>query len=346
MSLPKGPRRPTIREVAVRAEVSIATVSRVLAGIPGAGPEVRERVLATVEKLGYTPDLSARSLRARHRKLIGLMLPDLQNPFFTGLAHGVEEILSDAGFTLLLGHSDGQPQRERRYLDVFRGEGMAGLVFVPGNRQEADYSKLRSWNLPVVAVDRGPRGLDVDLVKTDNRGGARDALRHLIKLGFRDLAMINGPEGLDVSAERLAGALEAVAEAGLPRDILRVVHSDFHLEGGIQSMNTLLAATRRPRALLVANNLMTLGALQVLHERGVRIPDDLALVSFDDMPWAASLRPALTAVSQPAEELGRTAAGLLLDRLAEPSRTPRQVILRSTLIVRSSCGAHARPPLV
>jgi len=331
--------RPTVRDVAARAGVSIATVSRVLAGVAGAGPEVRERVRSAVETLHYKPDLSARGLRARQRKLIGLVLPDLQNPFFTGMVHGVEDVLCDAGYTLLLGHSDGRVERERRHLDVFHGEGVAGLVIVPSNSPEADYSDLSSMGLPIVAIDRAPRGLDVDLVKTDNVGGARNAMRHLISLGYKQLALINGPQGLDVSVERLEGARQACAALGIQPEALQVLHSDFHQEGGYQAMKTLLSGGRVPRAVLVANNLMTLGALQALHEGRVRIPEDVAIVCFDDMPWSTSLWPPLSAVAQPAEELGRTAAGLLLERLVTPDRVSRQVILRNQLMVRASCGA-------
>jgi LacI family transcriptional regulator len=335
------PARPTIRDVAEKAGVSIATVSRVLAGIAGAGAEAKERVLAAVEALQYHPDLSARGLRARQRKLIGVVLPDLQNPFFTGLAQGVEEELCDAGFTLLLGHCDGKPDRERRHFEVLRGEGAAGLILVPSNGPGADYAPLAQWELPVVAVDRAPRGLDVDLVNTDNRASAREAVRHLIALGHREIVLINGPEAFDVSVERLAGAREAVADAGLPPDSLAVVHSDFHQDGGFKAMEQLLGRPQRPHAVLVANNLMTLGALQAIHERRLRIPEDIAVVGFDDMPWATALWPPLTAVAQPATELGRTAASLLLDRLAEPRRVPRHVILRNRLQVRASCGARA-----
>ncbi|MFA5265413.1 MAG: LacI family DNA-binding transcriptional regulator [Opitutaceae bacterium] len=331
--------RATIKDVAAKAGVSIATVSRVMAGLAGAGAEVRGRVMAAVDELKYQPDLSARGLRARQRKLIGLVLPDLQNPFFTGLAHGVEDVLCDAGFTLLLGHSDGRAEREKRHFEVFHGEGVAGLVLVPSNAPEADYSALAAWNMPLVAVDRAPRGLGVDLVNTNNRESSREAVGHFLSLGYRRIALVNGPAGYDVSAERLAGAQEALVAAGLSPETLSVVNADFHQEGGLEAMRALLAAGKPPRAVLIANNLMTLGALQALHERRLRIPEDVAVIGFDDMPWATSLRPPLTAVAQPAEELGRTAAGLLLERLVEPARPVRQIILRNHLCIRASCGA-------
>ncbi len=331
--------RVTIKEVAILAGVSIATVSRVLAGLSGAGAEVRARVLGAVKKLHYQPNLSARGLRAGKRRLIGLVLPDLQNPFFTGLTHGVEDVLCDGGFTLLLGNSDGVRARENRYFEVFCGEGVSGLVLVPTNARGANYSVLAAWNLPIVAVDRSPARLSVHLVNTDNRSSANEAVRHFLALGYRRIALINGPASHDVSIERLAGAQEAVTAAGMAAKDLIVVHADFRQEGGRTAMHGLLAADQMPRAVLVANNLMTLGALHAIHERRIRIPEDIAVIGFDDMPWADSLWPPLTAVAQPAEELGRTAARLLLERLADPVRPVRHVILHNRLCIRASCGA-------
>jgi DNA-binding LacI/PurR family transcriptional regulator len=210
----------------------------------------------------------------------------------------------------------------------------------------ADYAVLREWQTPVVAVDRVPRGLEVDLVDTDNREGARVAVEHLFADGHRLVGLINGPEGFAVTRERLTGYAEALAAAGVELRSEYVVHSDFRRSGGKNSMEQLLNLPQPPRAVLVANNLMTLGALEAIHERGVRVPQELALVCFDDMPWATSLNPPLTAVAQPAEELGRTAAELLLERLRDPQRIPRRIILPNRLVVRSSCGHHPERPII
>jgi LacI family transcriptional regulator len=173
----------TIREVASAAGVSTATVSRVLAGLGGAGLEVRKRVLATVKSLDYEPNRLARGLRARERKLIGILLPDLQNPFFTGVVAGAEQILWEAGYSIQLCHSDGRADREQSHFGVLRGEGIAGLIIIPANEAKADYAELGSWSAPTVAVDRAPRGLRVDLVRITNREGAREATDHLVGLG-------------------------------------------------------------------------------------------------------------------------------------------------------------------
>jgi LacI family transcriptional regulator len=333
----KGP--ATIKQVATAAGVSTATVSRVMAGFRGVRKAARERVLEAVHRLDYHPNRLARDLRAGLRRVVGVIVPDLQNPFFPAVVHGVEEVLSGAGYTLILGHSGGK-HREDSPMNLLRGEGAAGLILVPDDRSDASYRALRTWELPVVAVDRAPKGLQVDLVSTSNREGVFEALIHLLSHGYRDIAFINGPEGLSVTRDRLGGFLEALKQSNVGYRNACIIHSDFRQEGGRVAMNRLLDLPKRPRAVVSANNLMTLGALQAIHERGVGIPEEVAIVGFDDMPWATSLRPPLTVVMQPAEDLGRAAAQLLLERLKDPKRMVRQLILPTRLIVRASCGDH------
>lgn len=334
----------TIRDVATEAGVSTATVSRVLAEFGGVTEDARARVHRAIAKLDYHPNRLARGLRQGRRKVIGVIIPDLQNPFFTGVVHGVEGALYLAGYTLLLAHSDGQAEREQVQLGLLRGEGVAGLVFMAGNNPGANYDAIRNWDIPVVAVDRSPGGLEVDLVSSNNREGMRQATAHLLSLGYKEIALLNGPASIDVSEERLGGYRDALRSAGVPIQESLITNSDFRQEGGHAAMNRLLNLAKPPRAVVVANNLMTLGALQAIHERGIRIPDDIAVVGFDDMPWATSLRPPLTAVAQSAEELGRAAAQLLLERIKDPKRLVRQVVLPTHLNVRASCGAHASTP--
>jgi DNA-binding LacI/PurR family transcriptional regulator len=315
-------------------------VSRVLAGQNGVGNAVRERVTEAAQALDYHPNRIARDLRVGLRKVVSVIIPDLQNPFLTSVVHGIEAVLCAEGYSLLLGHSDSLDERERGHLALLRGEGAAGLILIPNNGPEANYELLRAWRIPVVAVDRAPRGLHVDLVRSDGGNGMREATKHLLSHGYKDIAFINGPLGISVARERLAGYLDALREAGVVARDAMVIHGDFRQEGGHTAMVRLLELAKPPRAVLIANNLMALGALQAIHERGLRIPDDVAVLGFDDMPWATSLRPPLTAVSQPAEEIGRTAARLMLERLKEPDRVCRQIILPTNLVVRASCGAH------
>lgn len=311
-----------------------------LTGVNVVGDNLRAKVLKTIRKLDYHPNRMARSLRGGVRKMIGVIIPDLQNPFLTGVVHGVEAVMYEAGYTLVLGHSDGFPEREQAHIIGLRGEGAAGLILVPDNGEGANYASLEAWDIPVVAVDRIPKGLKVDLVSTDHRDGARQAVSHLIEHHYKGIALVNGPRGFSVTQERLAGYEDALNQARIPLRDWLVVHSDFRQSGGEAAMNQLLDLPKPPRAVLVGNNLMTLGALEATHKRGIKIPEEIAVAGFDDMPWAASLRPPLTAVAQPIAELGRIAAQLLLDRLKDPRRSVRRVILPPQLIVRASCGHH------
>jgi LacI family transcriptional regulator len=346
MKLPAQTKSPntsgvmTIKEVAAEAGVSTATVSRVLAGQDGVKEQVRDRVSQAVAKLDYHPNRLARGLRLGHRKVIGVIIPDLQNPFFTGVVHGVEAELYSAGYTLQIGHSDGLAEREQEQFRILRGEGVAGLVFMPGDRPGANYESIRTWEIPVVAIDRSPGGLEVDLVCANNREGMRQAVNHLLCLGHREIGLLNGPEGINVSQERLGGYQDALRNAGIAMREAFIIHSDFRQLGGHTAMARFLDMAKPPKAVVVANNLMTLGALQAIHERGIRIPEELAVVCLDDMPWATSLRPPLTAVAQPVEALGRTGAQVLLERLKDPKRLVRQVVLPTRLMVRASCGAR------
>jgi LacI family transcriptional regulator len=343
---PPEPKRPrfngvaTIKDVAALSKVSIATVSRVLASPDKAGKQARQRVLRAVEQLNYHPNRLARDLRAGLRKVVGVVIPDLQNPFLTEVVQGIEGVLQRDGYTLTLGNSEADAAREQRHLSVMRGEGVAGLILIPSNVREADYTPLRGWDLPLVAVDRMPRGLEVDLVCSSSRDGAREAIEHLIRHGYKDIAIITGPAGVSTAEDRLAGYLDALRAASLAPRHSFIMQSDFRQAGGRTAMWRLLDLARPPRAVFVANNLMALGALQAIHERGLDIPGDIAVVGFDDMPWAASLRPPLTAVAQPAGEIGRVAAQLLLERLHASHAPARQIVLRTQLIVRASCGAH------
>lgn len=330
----------TIRTVAAEAGVSTATVSRALAGSNAVRSEVRQRVIEAVEKFDYHPNKLARGLRAGRGNIIGVIIPDLQNPFLTGVVYGIESVLYEAGYVLVLGHSDGFAEREQAQIRTLRGEGAAGLILIPDNGPGAAYESIEAWGVPAIAVDRQPQGLDIDLISTDHAGGAKRAVAHFLSHGYRDIALINGPPELSVAQQRLAGYREALQLAGLPIQEALVVSSNFRQDGGRSAMGQLLNQRKPPRAVLVANNLMALGALQMLQERKVRVPEDVAIIGFDDMPWADLLHPPLSAVVQPIKELGRMAAEMLLARIKDRRRLVRQIILPPELIVRRSCGGH------
>lgn len=333
---------PTITEVAARAGVSTATVSRVFAESARVSSELRQRVHQAARHLGYQPSRVARSLRLGSTLTVGVIIPDLQNPFFTAVVRGIDNSLQAAGYTLLLANSDEVPAREERMLATFRAEGVAGLIFVPIAAHRGEYRHLLHPPLPVVAIDRLPPGIRVDLVTVDNIDASRRAVAHLLALGHRRVGLVAGPERHSTAHDRHEGYAKALADAGLPVQPDLVAPGDFREAGGYAAMLALLDRPDPPRAVFVANNLMTEGALRAIVERRRRIPDDVALVCFDDLPWATVIDPPLTAVAQPAHEIGAAAAELLLARIAEPDRPVRHVVLETTLIVRASCGAVPR----
>jgi DNA-binding LacI/PurR family transcriptional regulator len=310
-----------------------------VAGTGRVSDALREQVLRAANELDYRPNRVARNLRVRATRTVGVVIPDIVNPFFTAMVRGIEDALQAADYTLLLGNSDGRAERERLYLDTLRAEGVAGILFVPSNNRPDAYVNLGRAGIPLVAIDRSPVGLDVDLVTVTNEEGAHAAVAHLCGHGWRRIGMVGGPSHLNVARERERGYERALGEAGMPVDPDLVRRADFKEQGGYDAMRSLLDLADRPTAVFVANNLMAMGALHAIGDAGLRIPQDLGIVCFDDVPWGAWLLPPLTVVAQPAFELGSSAARILLDRLRDPNCPVRKVVLPTRLLVRASCGA-------
>ncbi|WPB96114.1 LacI family DNA-binding transcriptional regulator [Streptomyces malaysiensis] len=332
----------TIHDVARAAGVSPATVSRVFNGgkvTPARALSVQEAAAA----LGFAPNRVARSLRKQRSSVIALIIPDIENPFFTSLARGVEDAAQRTSLSVVLCNSDEDTEKERRYLEVALGEQMAGVIVAAASYDETDLGPLTDRGVPVVAVDRRPRDAEVDAVRVDNHHGGEVATRHLLQAGYRRIACITGPEGASTSEQRLAGhraALSAAQGSAAAADNTCIRHADFRVEGGRVAMRELLALPEPPDAVFVANNLMTIGVLDALGEAG-RTPPGVGVLSFGDVPWASLVRPSLTAVELPSYELGRTAADLLLQR-RDGSLSPVQtVVLRTKLLVRESTAGPA-----
>jgi LacI family transcriptional regulator len=327
----------TIQDVAKRAGVSIATVSRVLNGSAHVNAEVAARVHAAVKDLQYQPSRAARALRVNRTTIIGLLISDIQNPFFTALIRGVEDVAQRNGYSLILCNSDENPHKEQQYIEVLCAERVAGAIVVPTRENQRGLRLFRDHDIPVVAVDRRVKDRTTDAVLVDNVRGAREAVAHLIANGYRRIGAISGPTSTTTGRERLEGYREALREAGIVHDPTLECIGSFKEDGGHACADTLLDLEPPIDALFVANNLMTLGALEAIHKRNLRIPDDIAIVGFDEMPWATLSAISLTIVTQPAYELGSTAALRLFQRLEHPSALTRQeIILAPTLCIRGS----------
>ncbi|MES4903475.1 MULTISPECIES: LacI family DNA-binding transcriptional regulator [unclassified Streptomyces] len=334
-------RRPTLADVAREVGVSAKTVSRVLNEDGPVSPRTREQVLAAVAKLGFQPNLMARNIRVGGPDTtIGLVVPDLGNPFFGAVASGIEDTVRDRGLTLLMGSSADDPERERALTEKFLARRVSILMVVPS--VGADHSALkahRAAGLPVVFVDRPGAGLATDSVVSSNRSGAHGGVAHLVTHGHRRIGFIGDlPLTLYTRRERLAGYRSALQEADLPYD--RSLVASAHDPGAAATETSrLLDQADPPTALFAGNNIIALGIVAELSRTKRK---DIAVVSFDDLPLAESLEPALTVVAQDPEEIGRAAATTALARLDGDRTRARTITVATRLIVRGS-GEHPAP---
>ncbi len=330
----------TIHDVAQRAGVSPITVSRVINHSGYASRETRERVEAAVAELGYVPNRLARSLRSKRTNTLALVLTDVTNPFFTTVARGVEDTASDAGYTVIFCNTDESDTEEKKYLQVVLQQQVDGILLVPARSTSDSIDLIRKQNTPVVVLDRRePPGVQVDTVRCENEEGAHRLVRLLIDLGHRHLAILSGPLGVSTAEDRLAGYQRAMSEAGLGAEAQVIVYGLFNQDSGYEMMRQALARDPRPTGVFAANNLIGIGALHAIQEAGLRVPDDMAIVTFDDLPPNLLTFPFFTVAAQPAYEMGQQATQLLLARLTNTAPAAcQEIVLPTQLIVRQSSG--------
>jgi LacI family transcriptional regulator len=325
----------TMQEVAQRAQVSAATVSRVLNGDERVHPDLARRVREAVQALAYQRNSVARNLRRRESTLWAVIVSDVGNPFFTSMVRGVEDVAQASGYSVVLCNSDESPGKEAGYIAAAALGRMAGVVISPASSRETDVTALLDLGIPVIAVDRRLDSTPVDTVLVDNERAAAEATEHLIDMGYRRIACITGPREAMTASERLDGYRRALRQRGQAVEPGLIRHSDFREQGGYNAMASLLADAA-PDAVFVANNLMTVGALECLIQRSIEVPRQVGLVGFDEIPWAALVRPSLSTVAQPTYEMGKVAGELLAARRAAPDKPPETAVLHTTLRVRAS----------
>jgi LacI family transcriptional regulator len=302
-------------------------------------PEVVARVRTAIEELNYQPSRAARSLRAQYSSIIGLLITDIQNPFFTALVRGVEDMAQRNGYSLILCNSDEEPGKERQYIEVLCAERVAGAIVTPTRESARAFQLFRDSGIPVVAVDRRIKDHETDAVLVDNKRGACDAVKHLYENGYRRIGIISGPQTTTTGRERLEGYRQALKEVNLPYDVGLERYGSFKEDSGRRLAEELLSLDEPIDALFVANNLMTMGALAAIDAHKLRIPNDIGVVSFDEMPWASLSSISLTTVTQPVYELGSTAALRLFQRLQNANAntfTKQEILLAPTLCIRNS----------
>jgi DNA-binding LacI/PurR family transcriptional regulator len=332
-----------IEDVAQRAGVSTATVSRVLSGKPYVSEDLKVRVLTAAQELDYRPSRVARSLREQRSRIIGLIISDIQNPFFTAIVRAVEDGAHASGHAVFLCNTDEDEAKETLYIDLMLAEHVAGVILSSTTGRNPAYNHLIQAGIPAVAIDRRVYNVPFDTVLVDNIGATRRAVEHLIAQGHRRIAAIVGHLTSSTGEERLRGYTDALIAHKIPVSDALIRIGTPRAPVGYAAMNELLALSDPPTAVFTGNNLLTAGALRALFDVGLRVPEDFAVAAFDDMEWAIFIQPALTMVAQPTYEIGRIAVELLQQRIDDPRRPPQEIILPAQVIARHAPLPTALP---
>jgi DNA-binding LacI/PurR family transcriptional regulator len=329
-----------MRQIAERAGVSIGTVSHVINETATVRPKLRERVIEAIRSMGYQPSALAQGLRKNRTNMLGMVIPDITNPFFPGVVRGVEDVAYKRSFRVILCNADNDPSKEESYVRELRSYHIAGLLIIPAAGVDIaghlrDYA---SASVPVVCIDRVPEGWKGDAVLVANAEGAYQATRHLIHMGHQRLAVIAGPLKLTNAAERLKGFTRALKEASIEIEPEFIQEARFDTASGYQAALRLLQMLPRPTAIFACNDLMAFGVLQAARELNLRCPEDLSIAGFDSLEFTKFTDPSLTSVYQPGYQLGATAARLLLQRVDGMRFAPKKLLLPTELKKRNSVG--------
>jgi LacI family transcriptional regulator len=335
--------KPTMADVARVAGVSISTVSHVMNGTRNVSREAERAVREAIRATGYTHDRIARSLATGNTRTIGLAMTAISNPYFAELAHAIEREATRGGYSLLLADTHDEPDRELRAIEDLIGRRVDGVILAASARPAAALELLHKRAVPTILIDR-LMPVELDQIATANIEPTAKLVDHLAELGHRRIGMVAGLEGLVTSEERIEGYRRGLDAASLAYDPELVVRGDSAAEPARAAVHRLLALERPPTALVVTNNSMTIGVMRALREAGRTVPDDMALVGFDDFEWADLFHPRLTTIAQATTELGQQAVSMLLSRLANPGLAVRKVQLEPRFVHRDSCGCTAAHP--
>lgn len=328
----------TIKEVGIEAGVSIATVSRVLNGQSGVSEELIALVQAAVTKLNYRPNGIARALKISRSRCIGLIIPDIENPFFPALVRGVEDAAQKQGYAVILCNTDGKAEDEKSYLKFLLSKQVDGILFVGNLSYEKNKSWLSTLPVPLVLLDRPMLGAPFATVLVDNELGALLAVDHLIKNGKRHIGIISGKHQSLTSEQRIAGALQSLKNHGYSFNEQLLGTGDFTFDGGYQATEILISTGQPFDAVFVANDMMAIGVVECLRKYGKEVPDQVAIVGFDDIPMAKWYKPSLTTVKQPVYEMGQVAVRIMVEQIKSGITKENNKILTPELIVRQSSG--------
>ncbi|MDP9697515.1 LacI family transcriptional regulator [Paenibacillus intestini] len=330
----------TIYDIAKKANVSAMTVSKVINRTGRISTATRERVQQVIDELGYIPNSNARSLVLQRTHMLSLLITDITNPFYTTLARGAEDAAHLRGYRVLFGNSDEDYRKEKEYVEAILSTRVDGVLFAPaGDRSLPHLQQLQARNIPFVFLDRIVPGITSDVIAGDSREGAIELIRYLTQLGHEHIALVNGSSEVSTARLREDGYIEGLQEAGITPDpslILRTSYRDFSDDEGLER---LLSRSQQPTAIFAANNMLAIGVIRLLRKRGLRVPEDISVVCFDDLDLASAFDPFLTVIAQPAYEFGYQGMQMLIDRIeGKLSSDAETMILPSELRIRTSAS--------
>jgi LacI family transcriptional regulator len=337
----KKKRSVTIKDVARASGVSYATVSRVLTGFEFVKETTRQRVIKAADDLGYVANLHARNLVGGRSHIIGLLVPNLDNGYVGTITQGIDKELARANYDLMLYTSHRHPGKESFYVSAIANGLTDGLLLVAPLVPATYLESLREQEYPYILIDQADAAESSSVVEATNWQGAYDATRYLCQLGHTRIAFIKGWSAVRSASDRLQGYRAALADYGIPVQEELVIEGDFQQQSGYESAKRLLQRPQPlPTAIFAANDLSAFGAMDAAREHGLRIPDDISIIGFDDISQSSFVYPKLTTVRQPLEQMGQVAVKMLLERIEDPSRRPQQVALATQLVIRDSCGPY------
>jgi len=330
----------TIRDVAKLAGVAPITVSRAVNNSGYVSQKTRERIEAAIEELGYVPNMLGPSLRFQQTMTLAAVITDITNPFWTTVTRGIEDVAQANGYSTILCNTDESEAKQEQYLHMLLRRRIDGILLVPACSEPASIELIKRQGIPVVVIDRQIPNVDVDVVRADSEEGAYQLTQYLLSLGHRNIAMLAGPENVSTAVDRTNGYQRALEDADVQVNNALIFWGNFTQESGYKQTQIATEMNPCPTAIFAANNFIAVGAMQALKEKGVCIPEGMALVTIDDIPPAYTIEPFLTAAIQPANEMGQRATRLLLDRIKDPEDTSCQnIVLPTKVIIRASSGS-------
>ena len=332
---------PTIRDVAKLAGVAPITVSRVINNSDYVKEETRARVEKAINELGYIPNTLGVSLRSKQTMTLAVVITDITNPFWTTITRGIEDVAQANGYSTILCNTDESEDKQEQYIQMLLRRRIDGILLVPTSSNPEPIKLIKKQKVPLVLMDRHVPDVDVDVVRSDSEKGAYLITKHLLSLGHQRIAMLSGPQNISTSIERVAGYRRALGDAELSENAEPVFWGEYTQESGYEMAEEALTKFPDTTALVTSNNFIAIGAMKFLYEKEIRVPEDIALVTIDDIPSAFTVAPFFTAAIQSAVEIGKQATQLLLNRINGVDNTPcQEIILPVGVVIRDSSGGE------